>query len=239
MKRALQLWREWASPVVFALLFTQFGASSVGVDGASMLPALRHGERLLLPTAEGWAHRLGLGGYGRGDIVVFKPPREADYEWRGGFRGLPLPWRYRPFLVKRVVGVPGDTVSIRAGQVSVNGQPLPESATHRYWNALCPDTGSALANSVAASPSRTALPEVTVPPGHYFVMGDNRSPGGSLDSRAFGPVDVRDISARAVVSVWPLVRRASATAPCDGGPQPERRVKLDGPGEWNPRLLLP
>ena len=237
--RPLRLWREWGSPIVFALLLTQFGASSVGVDGASMLPALRHGERLLLPTAEGWAHRLGLGEYRRGDIVVFKPPRDAQYEWRSDYRGLPLPWRYRPYLVKRVVGVPGDTVSLRAGQVSVNGQPLPEVKTHRYWNAFCPDTGSSLANSVAASPSRTDLLETTVPPHHYFVMGDNRSPGGSLDSRAFGPVDVQDISARAVVSVWPLLRRAEATPPCDGGPQPEQRVKFSGPQEWNPRSLLP
>ncbi|CAM3803684.1 signal peptidase I [Deinococcus frigens] len=242
--RLLGLWRGWGSPAVFALLITQFGASSVGVDGASMLPALRHGERLLLPTAEGWAHRLGLrwlglGEYRRGDIVVFKPPREAAYEWRNTYRGLPLPWRYRPSLVKRVVGVPGDTVSVRAGQVRVNGQPLAETATHTYWNAFCPDTDSSLATSVAASPSRTDLTEVMVPPNHYFVMGDNRSPGGSLDSRVFGPVDVQDISARAVASVWPLIRHTDSIPPCDSGPRPEQRVKFGGPKEWNPRLLLP
>lgn len=237
--RLRSLWREWASPIVFALLLTQFGATAVGVDGASMMPALRHGEHLLLPTAEGWAHRLGLGGYQRGDIVVFKPPRGAEYEWRSDYRGVPLPWRYRPYLVKRVVGVPGDTIRIRAGQVSVNGQPLPEKETHAYWNTFCADTTSAPANSVAASPSRVDLPSVTVPPHSYFVMGDNRSPGGSLDSRAFGPVDVRDISGRAVVSVWPLIRKASATPPCDGGPQPEERVTFSGHEEWNPRLLLP
>ncbi|QFP76172.1 signal peptidase I [Deinococcus sp. AJ005] len=237
--RLLRLWRDWAAPVVFALLFTQFGASSVGVDGSSMMPALRHGERLLLPTAEGWAHRLGLGEYHRGDIVVFKPPPEAKYEWRGDYRGMPLLWRYRPYLVKRVVGVPGDTVSIRAGQVSVNGQPLPEAETHEYWNTFCPDTSSSLANSVAASPTSMDVSSVRVPPHHYFVMGDNRSPGGSLDSRAFGPVRGQDISARAMASVWPLVRKVMATPPCDGGPQPEQRVKFSGQEEWNPRLLLP
>lgn len=240
MKARLRgLWREWASPVVFALFVTQFGATAVGVDGASMMPALRHGEHLLLPTAEGWAHRLGLGAYHRGDIVVFKPPRGAEDGWRSAYRGVPLPWRYRPSLVKRVVGVPGDTVSIRGGQVSVNGRPLPETSTHAYWNAFCADTSSALANSVAASPSRVNVPSVKVPPHSYFVMGDNRSPGGSLDSRTFGPVDVQDISARALVSVWPLVRRASATPPCDGGPQPEHRVTFSGDATWNPRLLLP
>ena len=109
------LWREWGWPVCWALLLTQFGASAVRVDGASMLPALRHGEWLALPRVEGWAHRLGLGEYRRGDIVVFKPPRSATYEWTNVYRGLTLPWKYRPYLVKRVVGLPGDTVQMRAG----------------------------------------------------------------------------------------------------------------------------
>ncbi|MFC6662245.1 S26 family signal peptidase [Deinococcus multiflagellatus] len=49
----------------------------------------------------------GRGGYARGDIVVFKPPRGAEAAWSQIYRGMPLPWRYRPFLVKRVIGLPG------------------------------------------------------------------------------------------------------------------------------------
>ncbi|ACO46503.1 signal peptidase I [Deinococcus deserti] len=109
-----QLWREWLSPVTVALLFTQFGATAVNVDGVSMLPGLRHGELLLIPKAEGWARQLGLGAYQRGDVVVFKPPRGAVYEWKRDYRGVRLPWAYRPYLVKRVVGVPGDRVQVRA-----------------------------------------------------------------------------------------------------------------------------
>ncbi|MDV6376123.1 signal peptidase I [Deinococcus arenicola] len=130
-------------------------------------------------------------------------------------------WRSRPYLVKRVVVVPGDMVSIRAGQVSVNGQPLPELKAHTDWNAFRPDTARTLANSVATSALRTDPVEMTVLRDSYFVMGDNRSLGGSLDSRAFGPVDAWDILAQAVLSVWPLPRKACAVPPCDSGPTPE------------------
>ena len=220
-----RFWREWAGPVCWALLVTQFGASAVRVDGASMLPALRHGEWLALPKAEGWVHRLGLGEYRRGDVVVFKPPRSAAYEWTNVYRGVNLPWAYRPYLVKRVVGLPGDTVQVRAGTLYVNGQPVPEPRTLNYWAAFCHDTGSDLANT----------PPLKVPAAHYFVMGDNRSPGGSLDSRVFGPVPAWDVDSRAVASLWPLARQEEARPACDEQPQPEKRVQLSGPVQWNPR----
>ena len=71
-----------------------------------------------------------------------------------------------------------------------------------------------------------------MPPNTYFVMGDNRSPGGSLDSRTFGLVSVSDIAGRAVASVWPL-RVPEVQAPPCGGEQTDG----GGPGRWNPRLL--
>lgn len=200
-----------------------------------MLPGLRHGEWLALPKAEGWARRFGVGEYRRGDIVVFKPPRESQ-DWVNTYRGLPLPWSYRPYLVKRVVGVPGDTVAVQGGQLYINGKPVHEKAV-TYWKTFCHDTTSVLANSVAASPQQPGQFKITVPPRHYFVMGDNRSEGGSLDSRVFGPVAVDDIAARAVGSVWPLMTPAQATPPCDQKPQPERRVRYSGTKHWNPRWL--
>lgn len=221
------LWREWLSPLAVGLLFTQFGASAVRVDGASMMPTLRHGEMLALPKMVGWAHRLGVGGYARGDIVVFKPPREAAAEWTNQYRGFRLPWHYRPYLVKRVVGVPGDTVQVREGALFINGRRVAEPHVLNYWNTYCHDLTSPLANTAP----------VSVPPGHYFVMGDNRSPGGSLDSRVFGPVNVQDIASAAPLSFWPLARQESAVPACDGGPQPEQRVKVSGQTEPNPRLL--
>ncbi|RJF71292.1 signal peptidase I [Deinococcus cavernae] len=221
--------REWTSTLLFALGFTQFAASAVQVDGTSMLPTLRHGEVLLLPKLEGWAHRAGWGQYQRGDIVVFKPPRDMEAEWTNQYRGLPLPWKYRPYLVKRVVGMPGDTVQIRAGVLYVNGRRVDEPGVLNYWQSFCHDVASDLANT---SPVR-------IPARQYFVMGDNRSPGGSLDSRVFGPVSVHDIAARAPLSVLPLLRQGQVTPPCDTQPHPEQRTQPGGALEWSPRLLPP
>nr|WP_221269818.1 signal peptidase I [Deinococcus budaensis] len=229
----MKLWREWGSPVVFALLLTQFGATAVQVDGTSMLPGLRDGEWLAVPKVEGWAYRAGLGGYARGDVVVFKPPRAASYEWTHEYRGVTLPWTYRPYLVKRVVGLPGDRVTMQRGDLYVNGRAVDQGWTLPYWQGACLDRGSALANSVAASPTRTGQAEVTVPPGHVFVLGDNRSPGGSLDSRAFGPVHVGDIAGRALASVWPLRVPQQSAPPCDGQKPPETPG-----GETHPNLRL-
>lgn len=223
--RLRQLWREWLSPVTVALLFTQFGATAVNVDGVSMLPGLRHGELLLIPKAEGWARQLGLGAYQRGDVVVFKPPRSAVYERKQDYRGVPLPWSYRPYLVKRVVGVPGDRVQVRAGRLYVNGRLESEPRTRSFWAKTCHDVTSDFANTAP----------VTVAPGHYFVIGDNRSPGGSLDSRMFGVVERNDIAGRAVLSLWPLAERAEVEAPCRGqsGAEPIE----DGNVRWSPRWL--
>lgn len=237
--RLRQLWREWGSPVALALLVTQFGATAVQVDGASMMPALRDGEWLAVPRVEGWAHRLGAGTYERGDIVVFKPPREATFEWTQEYRGLSLPWAYRPYLVKRVVALPGDRVRMNRGELFVNGRRVDQDWTLPFWRARCLDRESRLASSVAASPEQPDRREVTVPPGHYFVMGDNRSPGGSLDSRVFGPVGVGDIAGRALASVWPLAVPAGAEPPCDRQAHPEQRVSKSGPSRWNPRMLTP
>jgi signal peptidase I len=81
-----------------------------------------------------------------------------------------------------VVGLPGDTISSQAGQLSINGQQLEEP----YVN----------------SPGGRDVPEQVVPPLHVFVMGDNRQ--FSNDSRNFGPVPIDSIVGRAWFSYWPL-----------------------------------
>jgi signal peptidase I len=86
-------------------------------------------------------------------------------------------------LIKRVIALPGETVEAREGQVLINGQPLQEGY---------------LGPGISTGP----LEPQTIPPDHYFVMGDNR--GNSKDSRYFGPIPKSLIVGRAFVKVWPL-----------------------------------
>lgn len=235
------IWREWLSPVLIAVTVTQFGATAVRVDGVSMMPGLRHGETVAVPKLEGWAHRLGLGHYERGDVVVFKPPTAATSEWTRTWQGLSLPWAHRPYLIKRVIGVAGDRIRVSGGRVSVNGKQLDQRWTQAYWQARgCLDTTSSEANSAQTGlfPSAPQSAEVTVPADSLFVMGDNRSPGGSLDSRFFGPVNVNDVAGRALLSVWPVVRRTVADVPCQSS-DAKNEVRTSGPTALNLRLLTP
>jgi signal peptidase I len=92
--------------------------------------------------------------------------------------GEPLP------LIKRVIGLPGDMVEVRDGRVLVNGVALRESYA----------SGPTVGNT---RPAR-------IPEGAVFVMGDNRAPGGSLDSRRLGPIPLNKLMGRARLAYWPL-----------------------------------
>ena len=105
----------------------------------------------------------------RGDIIVFNPPVRSD----------------KPYI-KRVIGLPGETVSVQDGYVYIDGQRLDEP----YINGPITECGN----------QRRCDP-VTVPEGEIFVMGDNRT--NSSDSRSFGPVDVDRIIGKAWITYWP------------------------------------
>ena len=112
--------------------------------------------------------------YSRGDIVVFEPP-EA---WvQGGPR--------TPFI-KRVIGLPGETVEIRDGAIVIDGTPLDEP----YVYDLQPTTA-------IDEPARWVIPD-----GELFVMGDHRA--ASADSRAFGPIERSTVIGRAWLRYWPI-----------------------------------
>jgi signal peptidase I len=108
----------------------------------------------------------------RGDVVVFTPPVSETDEY-----------------IKRVIGVPGDSVMISSGRVYINGklleEPYLESTVYTFDEGFLGE----------------GVP-FTVPEGKYFVMGDNRE--HSSDSRAFGPVAFNKISGRAWIIYWPL-----------------------------------
>jgi len=168
-------------------LVAAFGVTTVGIDGASMVPTLHDGERAWVPRYETWLHRLGIGQWRVGDVVYFRPPGSAPRNWLERLTG-------GPFLIKRVVAVGGQTIELRRGRMWLDGAILAEP----YLDGT-PVTVSSRA------PER-------VPAGHVYVVGDNRSPLASRDSRAFGPVPLDQVAGRAAWVVWPWWRADAAGA---------------------------
>lgn len=150
-----------------------------------MLPQLEVGDRVVVSEL---AYRLH--DPRRGDVVVFDEPGEQPDEGgilparlvRDLLEGVGLVRPEGTVLIKRVIGLPGETVQARGGDLFVNGRQLIEP--------YLPD-GMATAD----------FGPVLVPEGHLFVMGDNR--GDSSDSRVFGPVPVDDVIGRALLVAWP------------------------------------
>jgi signal peptidase I len=175
----------WTSVLVTALLalaFSYFIGTTVGIAGDSMEPSLHSGERAVVPRYETWLHRLGVGSFARGEIVFFPSPAAP-----GGL----CPF-FCEYLIKRVVATGGDTVSISNGQLLVNGAAQDEPYLGDTWRGSY------------------NLPEQVVPEDHVFVLGDNRAPYGSRDSRNFGPVPEAHLVGRAAAVIWPLLRRDAA-----------------------------
>ena len=125
----------------------------------------------------------------RGDIVVFRDPREPEIEEsipeaviRSVLEAVGIRTRGRDDLIKRVIGLPGETVEIRNNTVHIDGVPLDEPY---LGEVQMPDEGP-----------------YEVGAGEVFVMGDNRN--ASFDSRRFGPVALDDLVGEAFITIWPL-----------------------------------
>jgi signal peptidase I len=123
-----------------------------------MLPTLEDGEFVLVSKIN-----YQLGNVERGDIIVFHFPIDPEQE-----------------LIKRVIGLPGDVVSVQNGAVAVNGQSLEETY-------------------IAAAPAYSG--EWVVPDGHLFVLGDNRN--DSSDSHSWGYLPFDKVVGKAVIIYWP------------------------------------
>jgi signal peptidase I len=231
------VWREWVRPigeaVIIALVITTFVFTTVAIQGSSDMPNIYDGERVFVPKYETWLAKVGLMSFKRGDLVVLKPPK--DY---GRIAPIPLVGNiisnatYKPFYIKRIVAVPGDKVRLERGQLFVNDIKINETHTVPYWKAKQNyDDCSYLANSDfwtfrdskdvpknrpespcgegAAKNYKTQNFQLSNT--QYFVMGDNRSPGGSEDGRAFGPIVRDEIAGRATFVWWPPVTRDEKT----------------------------
>jgi len=161
---ALSWVRDLAFSVLIAVILIVFIYQPVKVEGTSMMPTLTDQERIFINK---FTYHLGLGSIDRGDMVVFWFPLDPAKSY-----------------IKRVIGIPGDTVYIDAGQVYVNGRPLTESYVPEDYR------------------DRISWEEHRIPPDKYFVLGDHRS--SSSDSRTWGFVRRDAIYGKAVFVYWPL-----------------------------------
>ena len=181
--------RELIETVILALLIfvaLQFSVQNFIVEGSSMEPTLEEGQHLLvnkliylrldpqglrsiLPSidANRQASLFPFHPPHRGEVIIFRFPRDPTRDF-----------------VKRVIGVPGDAIEIRRGQVFLNDQKLDEPYVVRS--------------------DRRTMERLEIPAGSYFVMGDNRQ--SSNDSRDWGPVPADNMVGRAWVSYWPLAQ---------------------------------
>jgi signal peptidase I len=156
------------------------------IPSESMKPTLAIGQRVLVDRVS-----FRFGDPDRGDIVVFKPPAGADDNVCGvrhsSESACPRPTSRRSDtnFIKRVVGVGGDRLKVIDGRVYLNGRRQKESY-------IRPDSGCGICN----------LPrEITIPKGHFFMMGDNR--GESADSREWGPIPEKWMIGQAFATYWP------------------------------------
>ena len=158
--------------IVLALGIRTFVAEARYIPSGSMEPTLEINDRLVVEKIS-----YHLNPPQRGDIIVFWPPESL----------FPEEEQRKDAFIKRVIGLPGETIEVRDGTVFVNGMPLEE-------------------DYIKAEPDYTWGPE-TVPAESYLVLGDNRN--SSFDSHAWEPdafVPADNIIGKAVVRFWPISR---------------------------------
>jgi signal peptidase I len=190
--------RSFFPVILLVLLLRSFLAEPFRIPSGSMLPTLLVGDFILVNK---YAYGLrdpvfnykfvALGKPVRGDVVVFRYPLDPTKDF-----------------IKRVIGLPGDRIVYRDKQLTVNGEPMPLTAdgvytaggpvpgvVYRFAEEIGP-----VEHRILVNPSRPPEDlDVTVPEGHYFMMGDNRD--GSDDSRRWGTVPERNLVGKAFF-IW-------------------------------------
>ncbi|ONI44570.1 signal peptidase I [Candidatus Epulonipiscium fishelsonii] len=161
-KNILDGFKEITAAVLIALLISQFLISHITIPTGSMISTININDHMVVSHIPFYYRNPE-----RGEIIVFKHGENN--------------------LIKRVIGLPGETIDLNNGKVYVNGVELNEVEYIRH-----PET---------TYPQAVAFP-YTIPEGHYFVMGDNRE--NSADSRSFGSIDRNIITAVGGYRIYPF-----------------------------------
>lgn len=155
--------------LIVAFLVRAFVAEPRYIPSDSMLPTLEIGDRIAVEKVSYRFHPPRMG-----DMVVFRPPQQLQRIGYGNDQAF----------IKRVIGIPGQTIAVQAGRVLIDGQPLIEP--------------------YIADPPAYQLDPLTVPEDCLFVMGDNRN--NSNDSHIWGFLPSKNVIGRARLRFWPLAR---------------------------------
>ncbi len=181
---AREYFESIAIAVILALFIRTFVVQAFKIPTGSMENNLLIGDHLLVnkfvygPTASSLERALlPVRDIRRGDVIVFKYPEEPERDF-----------------IKRAIGLPGETVELRNKRVYIDGAPIDEP----YVHYLVPPAADG--QEVAPYDVRETYGPVTVPPGHYFVMGDNRD--NSQDSRWWGFLPRRNVKGKALMIYW-------------------------------------
>ncbi|HEX2444611.1 MAG TPA: signal peptidase I [Vicinamibacterales bacterium] len=204
--------REYFESIVIAVILALFVRTWVvqafKIPTGSMENNLLIGDHLLVNkfvVAPAGAERmvLPIGDIRRGDIVVFKYPEDPERDF-----------------IKRVIGLPGETLEVRDKKVFIDGKPIEEPYVH-YLQA------AGGATEITSFDVRDRYGPVTIPAGHYFAMGDNRD--NSQDSRYWGFLPRSYIKGKALIIYWSY----------DAGPEFVRSAEAgtEGPGESFSRVV--
>ncbi|MCF7887138.1 MAG: signal peptidase I [Candidatus Omnitrophica bacterium] len=183
--------REWVESIIVAavlvVVLKTFFFQMYKIPTTSMVPTLMPGDKIFVsklsygPKLPFISFRLpGFSKLQRGDVIVFVPPQEVDQPW----------YRRKPYI-KRVIGLPGETVEIKKGNIYIDDKEvtLPEIAAFFYYNQ---------------GKNGRSEKKLFVPEDKYFCLGDNSI--SSKDSRYWGFVDKEQIIGEAIFIWWPLKR---------------------------------
>ncbi len=160
---AIELFKSLAFVVVLAILIRHYLVQTFVVEGSSMEPNFISGQYILVDKVS-----FRFRSIERGEVVVFEPPNRKGVSF-----------------IKRVVGLPGETLEVKDGQILVNSRILKED-----WTVQSTETFSKTDSLLQLKQDQ------------YFLLGDNRP--NSEDSRRFGAISKQKIIGRSLLSVWPL-----------------------------------